>query len=245
MITLYYRKRRIFTGTVTVQSTHTSLPIFSHSDDICSRNGMTKEENTRDHIFPNTATNNPVIFWPPYGSNHYLERCLFRAIIESEPVLKPESKEKALSVQRHEILCATFPGVISHSAKHACNSEQHFVLNEFRVENVVTSCWRDLTLIFSKLKIYTCQWRQMNTRASHNYGQTSMAGCSSLEYHTYIPLARSKAAVAGRPFSLLAERILNQMQHFANMTVQLLDKRCFFVVMFGIYYTWFVECVGR
>lgn len=77
----------------------------------------------------------------------------------------------------------------------------------------------------------------MNTRASHNYGQTSMAGCSSLEYHTYIPLARSKAAVAGRPFSLLAERILNQMQHFANMTVQLLDKRCFFVVMFGIYYT--------
>lgn len=140
-----------------------------------------KEKNTRYHIFLNIAPNNLVNFWTPYDSNHCLERSLFRPIIVSGPVLKPESKEKDLSVQRNEIFWATFPGIVSHSAKHACNSEQHFVLNECRVENVVRSCLRDLALIFSKLKIYTCQWRHMNTRASHNYGQTSLADCSSPE----------------------------------------------------------------
>lgn len=70
-------------------------------------------------------------------------------------------------------------------------------------------------------------------------GKPPQLTADSSEYHTCIPLARSKPAAAGKSCSLPAEGTLNQMQHFVNMTVQLLDQRWVFVVFvvvrFGVF----------
>lgn len=59
-------------------------------------------------------------------------------------------------------------------------------------------------------------------------GKPTWPAADSLAYHTCIPLARSEPAAVGKSCSLLAGGMLNQMQYFANMTVQLLDQRFFY-----------------